>query len=242
MRLLNNVDTNCYTITLFFGIIQFMRKLKIYSEFAFFIGLILLSAGVAFVIKSNLGISPVQSSAYILYQRFPSLTFGTYNYLIQLLLVIFLCILIKKLKVRFVLSFLSAVLYGFTVDLFIKIIGFLPMNSLFIQIIFFVIGFWLIIFGVTFCFRTNIPLMPYDIFVMDLSSHKKLNRNNVKIIFDISFLSIGIALSYIFFGKLVGIGIGTIISGLFSGIGIKYFGILLDKTVHFSPLFKGSKG
>ncbi len=215
-----------------------MRKLTVYSEIAFFLGMTLLSIGVNFMIKSDFGISPVQSSAYVLYTVFPKITFGTYNYLIQFVLVSILCIIVKRIRLRYFLSFLSAVFYGFTVDYFTFIMLPLTAEGMAMRILFYVIGFVCIVFAITFFFRTNIPLMPYDIFVTDLAKHKSFNKNTVKIIFDVSSLVAGMVLSFAFHQKLVGIGIGTIISGLFSGISIKYMGKLMDKFIVFKPIFK----
>ncbi|MGB4033429.1 MAG: DUF6198 family protein [Christensenellales bacterium] len=215
-----------------------MRKLTIFSEIAFFLGIVLLAVGVIFMIKSDFGISPVQSSAYALYTAFPKISFGAYNYLIQFVLVSILCLSIRKIKLRYFLSFLSAVFYGFTVDFFEYIMTPITAQSLVMKIVFFGIGFVCIAFAVAFFFRTNIPLMPYDIFVTDLTKNKGYNTNTVKIIFDISALVLGVILSLSFHKRLVGIGIGTVISGLFSGITIKYLGKAMDKFIVFKPLVK----
>src|SRR5690554_6761984 len=118
-----------------------MRKISIFSEIAFFLGIVLLAIGVTFMIKSDFGISPVQSSAFVLYAAFPKISFGTYNYLIQLLLVIILCIIIRKIRFRYLFSFLSAVFYGYTVDFFEYILRNLTPEGIFMRIVFYIIGF-----------------------------------------------------------------------------------------------------
>ena len=218
-----------------------MKKMKIFSELAYILGMIFLSFGVIFTIKSDLGIAPLQTPAYIIYEALPYLSFGTYNYLFQLILVILLCIIIRKFNVKYILSFFSAVIYGFCLDGADFLLKNLYANSMYMKILFFAIGFFLIAFGVTFFFKTNLPLMPLDIFVKDFSSHKYLKISNVKIIFDISILCSGIILSLSIFKKLVGIGIGTFIRGFFSGITIKFLGKGMDRIFLFSPLIKYEK-
>lgn len=215
-----------------------MKKLKIPNELAFFIGIILLAIGINLIIKADFGISVVQSSAFIVSQAFPILSFGTYSYLIQIVFVIILCIIIRKFSLRYVFSFASAVLYGYTIDLVSYLLTNMIAPTLTVRILFFLIGFFSVAIGVAMFFRTNIPLMPYDIFVTDLAKHKKWNINTVKIIYDFCCLVSGILLSLIFFKKLVGIGIGTVFTGLFSGICIKYVGKLIDKVIVFEPLIK----
>lgn len=218
-----------------------MKKLKLPSELAFFAGMALLSVGIAFFIKADFGMSVIQSCAYILSLTMPFFSFGTLNYLLQLVLIAALCLIVRRFSLRFIVSFGSAVFYGYTVDFVIYLMRALSAGSLVARIAFFVVGFFLIIFAVTLFFRTNIPLMPYDIFVTEIAAVKNFNTGNVKIIYDLSFLVAALILSFSIFGKLVGIGIGTVISGLFSGISVKYFGRLLDKFVVFEPLLKARK-
>lgn len=227
-----------YTFTVSSAIIQFMKKLKFYKEPAFFIGLILLSVGMTFVVKADLGISVVQSAAYILSLKIKAVSFGTFSYIVQFLLIAILCAVIRKINIRYIVSFVSAILYGYILDLCMYLMRSLPNDALYLRIIYFAAGFYLIVIAVALFFRTNIPLMPYDIFVTDLARAKNWNINTVKIIYDICCLAAGVALSLIFYKKLVGIGIGTIITGLFSGICIKYTGKLMDKILVFTPIFK----
>lgn len=213
-----------------------MRKLKIYSELAFPIGLILLAIGIVFLIKANFGLSVVQSNAYILSIIFPKFSFGVLTYLVQLFLVLILCIIIKKFSIRYFFSFLSGVVYGYLLNLFAFLMRNVTATTIMVRILFFVAGFILVVFAVIMFFRTNIPLMPYDIFVTDLAKYKNWNVNTVKIIFDLACLLLALSTTLLFFKKLVGIGIGTIITGLFSGICIKYIGDIVDKFFTFEPL------
>lgn len=218
-----------------------MRKLKLPSELAFFAGIIILSIGIAFFIKADFGMSVIQSVAYLLSLSIPAISFGTMNYLLQFVLVLALCFIIRRFSIRFIISFASAVFYGYTVDLVIYLMRSLTSNNLAIRILFFAAGFFLVVVAVTLFFRTNVPLMPYDIFVTELASAKRLAIANVKIVYDLCYLAVALTLSLSIFGKLVGIGIGTIISGLFSGIAVKYFGKLFDKVVVFEPLIRQRK-
>lgn len=218
-----------------------MRKLKLPSELAFFIGIIILSIGIAFFIKADFGMSVIQSVAYLLSLSVPAISFGTMSYLLQFVLILALCVIVRKFSIRFIISFGSAVFYGYTVDLVIYLMRSLTSDNLVIRILFFVAGFFLVVVAVTLFFRTNIPLMPYDIFVTEIAGAKRLETANVKIIYDLCYLAVALILSLSIFGKLVGIGAGTIISGLFSGVSVKYFGKLVDKAVEFEPLIRPRK-
>ncbi len=218
-----------------------MRKLKLPAELAFFVGIIILAIGIAFFIKADFGMSVIQSVAYLLSLSIPSISFGTMSYLLQFLLIVALCIVVRRFSIRFIISFGSAIFYGYTVDFVIYLMRSLTTNSLAVRILFFIVGFFLVVVAVTLFFRTNIPLMPYDIFVTEIAGAKRLSTVNVKIIYDLCYLAVALILSLSIFGKLVGIGIGTILSGLFSGVAVKYFGKLVDKAIVFEPMIGRSK-
>lgn len=213
-----------------------MKKLKFPAELAFFAGLIILAVGIAFFIKADFGMSVIQSVAYLISLAVPALSFGTVSYLLQFVLIVTLCIIVRKFSIRFIISFGSAVLYGYTLDLVVYLMRNLSANNIAVRILFFAAGFFLVVVAVTLFFRTNIPLMPYDIFVTEIANTKKISKSNVKIIYDLCYLAVALTLSLSIFGKLVGIGIGTIISGLFSGVAVKFFGKLVDKVIVFEPM------
>jgi uncharacterized membrane protein YczE len=218
-----------------------MKKLKFPAELAFFAGLIILAVGIAFFIKADFGMSVIQSVAYLISLAVPELSFGTVSYLLQFVLIVTLCIIVRKFSIRFIISFGSAVLYGYTLDLVVYLMRNLSANNIAVRILFFAAGFFLVVVAVTLFFRTNIPLMPYDIFVTEIANTKKISKSNVKIIYDLCYLAVALTLSLSIFGKLVGIGIGTIISGLFSGVAVKFFGKLVDKVIVFEPMILKSK-
>lgn len=215
-----------------------MKKISVNSEFSFYFALVLIAFGVRCLELSDLGMPVVQSTSYILSEKITWLSFGMSNYIVQVVLLGALAVITKKINVYYIVSFLNAFVYGLIVDGVTLVTKTLAVPDLFAgRLGYLFAGFWLVVFGVILFFRTNVPLMPYDMFVKQLALFKKWNINKLKIIYDLSWLLLAIPLSFILFGKLTGIGWGTVVCALLSGVAIAYVGKLTDKVFIFRPKF-----
>ena len=79
------------------------------------------------VSKSGFGVSMVVAPAYVLYLRIsetlPWFTFGKSEYIFQGLLLILLGIAVRRFKWKYLLSFVTAFLYGNILDLWYDVLG-----------------------------------------------------------------------------------------------------------------------
>ena len=86
------------------------------SEIAWVFGVLLISVGVFLVTKAGFGVSMVVAPAYIIHlavEHFlPWYTFGKSEYILQGVLLAAMCLIIRKFNWRYLLSFLTAVIYG----------------------------------------------------------------------------------------------------------------------------------
>lgn len=219
-----------------------MKKIKINSEVCFYLGLIVLAFGVQFLIIADFGMPIVQACCYILSEKISWLSFGMANYFIHVLLLGVLAISTKKITLKYIISFINAFIYGLIIDGVEYLLRNVTAATIAGRIVFFFFGFWFVVLAVILFFRTNIPLLPYDMFVKDLSVYKKWEMSRFKIVFDISWIFFVPPLSYLCFGKLVGIGWGTIISAIFIAVSvsltIKYFDKVFVLVPKFKNLFK----
>lgn len=220
-----------------------MKKIKIPSEIVYVLAIILLPLAVAMTAAADFGVSMVVAPAYILYLKFPVMTFGTYTYLVDGLVFIIFCLFMKKIKIPYFFAFITSVIYGFILDGWRAIVPLLNSNitepgsmTMPIRIILFAGGELLTTFAVALFFRTYIPPQVIDMFVKGIAEKYKLNRTKFKIITDAALLTISVALTLIFFGKLNGIGIGTVIIAAVNGVLIGLFGKLFDKIIEVKPL------
>ena len=85
-------------------------------------------------------------------------------------------------------------------------------------------------------FHTYLYPQVYDFFVREISKRYNKNRTKLKIAFDTGCLVTATVLSLLFFGKLVGVGVGTLVMTLVNGRLIGFFDKQLDKYCIVKPL------
>ena len=94
-----------------------MKRIKLYNELTYLIALIFMALAVALTAAADFGVSMIVAPAYLLSLKVSFLTFGQSEYIIQALLFIVFCILMKKVRLVFFISFGTTVLYGAILDL-----------------------------------------------------------------------------------------------------------------------------
>ncbi len=220
------------------------KKITIHSELLFLIGNILLAFSVAMVSASNFGLSMIVSPAYILSQKLGFLTFGQSEYVLQGVLFIVFCILMKKVKLIYFTSFITCLFYGAVLDFWRVIIPIFnpeitaPGSMSFpLRVFFYAGGTILTSLTIAMLFRSYIYPQVYDFFVMGITEHFNIDRTKFKSVFDICCLLVSVAMTLIFFRKFIGIGVGTLITTLVNGFMIGKFGTLLDSLFEIKPLF-----
>ncbi len=218
-----------------------MMKKIFYKEWAYVVGMMAVALATAFTEKADLGLSMVVAPAYLLHlilsPILPFVTFGTATYMFQGLLLIVMCLVIGGFRFSYLFSFVTAVLYGYLLDLMMIPVSFIPTDSVWVRIALYVLGIVLCSFGVSMMFHTYIKPEVYELFVKEVSARFSLDINRVKIVYDISSCALAVAVSLIAFGALYGVGIGTVICAFVNGIMIAAFSRLLDKNFDFKPRF-----
>lgn len=106
-----------------------MNKKYLPRELALCIVRIINSLGVCLMAKSGFGISTISSVPFVFNKVFPALSFGTWNYIFQTMLVLTLMILKKAFCFEYIFSFvvgigtvLCAFITGKTVSMFQKVL------------------------------------------------------------------------------------------------------------------------
>ena len=227
-----------------------MGKIKRTSELLWLIGIIFVALGVAICSKANLGVSMIAAPAFVVSERLisvsPFFTVGVTEYLLQGVLLIILCILVRKFDWRYLLAFAVAVIYGYTLDLILLILGSVEFNAIWLRWLMLLIGDVITGFGVACFFRTYMPLQVYELFVSEITKRFRLNINRVKTTFDMVLLGVSVLLALVLFLDIGGfdftslyyssyhsIGLGTLVTTLLNGQIIKYSGVLIDRI--FEP-------
>lgn len=200
-----------------------MKKKIFYSEISYLLGLLILPLGGAFFSVADFGLSMVVAPCYLLHVKvseyLPFFSFGMATYTFQLLLLVVLAIVVKKFRMYFLGSFVTAFLFGLLLDLYLYLLSFVAFDTMAIRIISLILGVVLTAIGVSFFFHTYLPPQAYELFVKEIALKFKFPIGNVKLIYDLSSLTISVLLSFLFFGfgSLVGIGIGTLLCAALNG-------------------------
>ncbi|MDO4484565.1 MAG: DUF6198 family protein [Clostridia bacterium] len=212
------------------------------TELAWFLGLVILALGTAMMEKAAFGMSMVVAPAYLLHLKIskfiPAYTFGMSEYMLQAVLLLALVAITRKVKKGYFFSFVTAMIYGFLLDTWMKAPMFSFQATMFSRVCCYILGMGVCAVGVAFLFRTYISPEAYELFVKELAQKLHLPAGKMKMIYDCTSCVIAIALSFAFFGKLVGVHWGTIVCALVNGWLIEDAGKWMDKHFIFYDALK----
>ena len=212
------------------------KRLVLRGEAALILAIIINSMGVLLMLQSGSGISAISSVPYAFSEAFPNLSLGTWTYIFLGLLVITLMVLKKRFVPSYLFSFVAGFLFGEMMDVNELWITKLPL-SIPLRIFYFVLSYIIICFGIALSNRCKLPIIPTDLFPRDLSEIINKPYARVKIAFDVTCLFVTACLTYFALGKILGLGVGTVVAAFTMGKGVAIAGSLIDKRVTFVSVF-----
>lgn len=231
-----------------------MRKIKKASELLWFFGVIFVALGVSICSKADLGVSMIAAPAFIIYEAVAPLwqgfSVGMIEYLVQGLLLIIMCIAVRKFDLRYLLGFGVAVLYGYALNLFLAILSVFQVNSVVGRWVLLLVGDTCTAFGVACFFHTYMPLQVFELFVTELTSRYRLDIHKVKWAFDMSLLAVSLLLVFVLFGDVktfdwttIGyasfhsIGLGTLVTTAINSPIISFMDKVISRIFEDTPRF-----
>ncbi len=232
-----------------------MGKIKKANELLWLFGIVFVALGVSICSKADLGVSMIAAPAFVVQaavaKLMPFLTVGVTEYIIQGLMLVVLCIVVKRFNWRYLLGFGVAVLYGYTLDLFLLLMGDITFNAVWLRYLMLIVGDICTAFGVACFFCTYLPLQVYELFVAELARCFRFDINKTKRGFDLSLLAISVLLAFTLFGDVKSfkwdtiwyssyhnIGIGTLITTAINSPIIKYMGKIIEKLFDDTPRYQ----
>ena len=106
------------------------KKRGFSSEAAYVLGILTMALGTAMMASADFGMSMVVAPAYLTYlklsQTLPFFTFGMAEYLLQALLLVALGCVLRRFRLSYLFSFVTAVLYGLALDGAMLLMSLLP--------------------------------------------------------------------------------------------------------------------
>lgn len=190
----------------------------------FVLGLLINSFGIAFITKSNLGTSQISSLPYVLSLRFP-LSFGGFTFLMN---TVFILIQIAIQRRNFppvqLLQIAANVLFSGFIDVSMAALSWLHPAGWLARGGCMLIGCAILACGISIEIAPDVITVPGEGLVRVLAQATGKDFGRVKLVFDLSLIAIAAALSLLFFGRLQGVGLGTVVSALIVGPLVSLFG------------------
>lgn len=203
-----------------------MKKKELFKRYVLFIISLFISAlGVSITKHGKLGVSPISSVANVLSYQFPFLSIGSW-------LIVWNCVLIigqilflrKKFEPIQLLQVPLSFLFGWFTDFGMFLVSFIPADIYAVRLALVIIGVVVLGLGISLSVIANVIMNAGEAFVKAIADTTHKNFGNIKIVFDISCVTLAIILSLIFFDfTLVGTREGTIIAAFFTGVVVKFF-------------------
>lgn len=185
----------------------------------FFVGLFVMSLGIACITNASLGTSPITSIPYSLSMVFPSLSLGNFTILYSLLLVFLQFVMLGKKANKFNLfeQVIVSIFFGYFVDIGRFILADLNPSEYWLSLVCVVLGCCGLAFGVYIQIVSNLVIVPGDGFAYTLTMKLRKPYNRVRVTSDMTMVVIAAIIGLIGLGTLGGVREGTIISALLVG-------------------------
>ena len=220
-----------------------MKKKVFYTELSYVFALVILAFGAALTEKADFGMSMVVAPAYILHLKVSQLLPWFAEYFFQGILVLITVAVMRRFKLSYLLSFVTAVIYGTVLDIAMSLIAPLPDGTFAIRVLWYILGTVLSSLAVSLFFHTYISPEAYELIVKELAGKFSIDISKVKTAYDCTSTVLGIVMSFAFFGFGVfeGVKLGTVICALVNGFLIGRFTKLLEKHFTFENRFSLEK-
>ena len=211
------------------------------GELALVLAVIINSFGVVLMLYSGSGISAISSVPYAFSEVLPALSLGTWTYIFQGVLIAVLMLMRKRFVVSYLFSFVVGFFFGVMIDVHEMWISLLPV-SLPLRILYFILSYVIISFGIALSNRCQMPIIPTDLFPREFSEITHIGYSRVKISFDVICLAVTACMTFFCLGHIKGLGIGTVLRRLLPWANVSASsGEKMDKKVAFTSFLSTHK-
>ena len=183
----------------------------------FLLGTMCQSLGIALVVKSTLGTSPISSVPYVMSLTVP-LTFGQTTFIINMLFIVLQIVLLRRNFDKMQLLQIPATfIFASLIDVAMSIFSSLAPEFYPFKFLVLAIGAMFVSLGVALQVIANVLMLTGEALVTAISRVTKIEFGNVKTAFDCVLVLIAAVWSYAGLGTIEGIREGTLISALVTG-------------------------
>ena len=206
-------------------------------------GLVLVAAGVALSILSDLGTAPISCPPYVI-SLWGGLTVGQYTAAMHFLFILLqITLLRKRFKAENLMQIAAAVVFGVLTDTAIWAFSWIVPANYISKAILMLLSCMITAAGISIEVRAKAWMLAGEMTVAAIAEVSGAKFRNVKIIFDCSLVAISAIISLALFGNIFGkedmivIREGTLVSALLTGFLMKFidpwtdriFGKMIDR-------------
>lgn len=180
-------------------------------------GVALNSFGIAFITKASLGTSPISSVPYVLSFELP-LTFGQLSFIMNMFFILGQALILRKdFQPVQLLQIAVNIIFSGCIDLGMALLSWFTPGNIAIELASLVVGCAVLAVGISIEVAPRVIMVPGEGLVHAISTRFGWSFGTVKVIFDVSLMATAAICSFIFFHRLQGLGIGTIVAALIVG-------------------------
>lgn len=194
---------------------EFLRRFGIFTS-----GVLVCAVGIGFITRAGLGTSPISSIPFVLSLITP-VSMGVYTFAFNLFFLLCEGLLIGKFTAAQALQVPVTVLFSLCVDIALALIPSQYGGPWMASAAYLVLGCTVMSFGIYLEVFADVIMLPGEAFVRALSRRLGRRFGNVKVCFDCCLTAIAAAAALWAFGRLNGVGIGTVFSALAVGQMVK---------------------
>lgn len=187
-------------------------------------GVIVMTAGIVLVTKSNLGTSPISSLGYVLSLAFPAVSYGTFMFAWNSALLIGqIAILRRRFKAFALLQIPLSVLFSLGIDVFDRALRFVSPDGYLASLAVLALGIAVLAFGVACTVVANVVMNCGEAFVCAITSTTGWNFGRTKVGFDLGCVAVAAIASLALMGAVAGVREGTVAAAALTGLLVNAF-------------------
>lgn len=199
--------------------------------FVFFLSLFFMGNGIAIVTSAQLGTTPISSVPYVVAEIFGiSMGMGTFLFNVLMLLGQ-IPLLGSAFRLSSVLQLPCIFVFGVFIDLGMWISHFFIPEAWYLRMTMSLAGCAILAFGIMLELASSTTVIPGEGFVLALAYRTRLPFGNLKVINDVSLVCLAALLSWIYLGGIQGLGEGTVVAAVLTGVFIRIFSRFFRKRI-----------
>lgn len=200
----------------------------------FIVGIFLMTFGIALSCRADLGTSPISSVPWVI-SMFTQWSLGDITIVMNIVLILLQPLLLRAVYVRELLGQLVTTLaFGCSIDFSMGLLDwFVPVSSL-EQWLACLLSIVILALGIFLEVRAKVFLVAGEgvVSVLAFISQKKFSL--IKNCFDLTLVTLAIAISWLAFGTLKGVGAGTVVAAVLVGRCVHFY----ESRLHFFDRWK----